>query len=369
MQKDLNYMLQYKGRGERWLIVGDVHWSEYSSIYRKRGNKFSKRLESLINTLNWIEELAEQNCCTKLIFLGDTFDRNDLNANEITALQEVVWSTIPHVFLVGNHEGLMNDLSTSSAHLLKLIPNVEVIDQPTLDYGFGYSVLYLPYILESERKPLVEYYKQCQSTEYCFVTQEVKKRIVFSHNDLKMQYGMFDSKIGFDLDEVAKSDFFVNGHIHNFMEVTPKLINLGNICGANFSENAKHYPHHTMLFDPDSLDYAYIENPYALNFYKFDVKSVAELNSELLGIKDNSIMSIKAPQSIVAEVKQILESNVKIKEYRVITLPELVSTEDNAGPNTEVIESVNHLDEFIKFVKENMDYTETVQVELAEVCK
>ena len=42
-----------------WLIVGDVHWSEYSSIYRKRGTKFSKRLENLINTVNWIEETAE----------------------------------------------------------------------------------------------------------------------------------------------------------------------------------------------------------------------------------------------------------------------------------------------------------------------
>jgi hypothetical protein len=184
-----------------------------------------------------------------------------------------------------------------------------------------------------------------------------------------MQYGAFESKIGFELSELAQCDFFVNGNIHNFTEFGPTCVNLGNICGQNFSENAKHYPHHIMLLVPETLDYAYQENPFALHFYKFDIMSISELNKELLNINDNAIMSIKAPQSLVAEVKQILESNVKIKEYRVITLPELVSAEDTIGPNTEVIESVNHLDEFIKFVKENMDYTETVQVELAEVCK
>jgi DNA repair exonuclease SbcCD nuclease subunit len=368
MYRDLNYMITYKDKREKWLIVGDVHWSEYSSIYRKRGMKYSKRLESLINTLNWIEEIAEQSYCTKIIFLGDMFDRNDLNANEITALQEVVWSHIPHVFLVGNHEGLLNDLSTSSAHLLNLIPNATVIDQPSLDYGFGYSILYLPYILESERKSMIEYYKQCNTGDY-FITQEVKKRIVFSHNDLKMQYGAFESKIGFELSELAQCDFFVNGHIHNFTEFGPTCINLGNICGQNFSENAKHYPHHIMLLDPETLDYAYQENPFALNFYKFDVMSVDELNKELAGIKDNAIMSIKAPQSIISVVKQILESNEKIKEYRVITLPEVISDSGESLPNTDVIEAVNHLDEFIKFVKENMDFTEVVQTELTEVCK
>ena len=45
------------------LLAGDVHWSSYSSIVRRRGQKYSKRLENLINSVNWIEEQAEQKQC------------------------------------------------------------------------------------------------------------------------------------------------------------------------------------------------------------------------------------------------------------------------------------------------------------------
>ena len=59
----------------RVLIVGDVHWSSYSSIIRKRGTEYSKRLENCINSINWVEEKAEEYKCDKVIYLGDLFDQ------------------------------------------------------------------------------------------------------------------------------------------------------------------------------------------------------------------------------------------------------------------------------------------------------
>ena len=37
---------------KKFLIYADPHWSQYSSIVRKRGNKYSMRLHNLINSLN-----------------------------------------------------------------------------------------------------------------------------------------------------------------------------------------------------------------------------------------------------------------------------------------------------------------------------
>jgi len=70
-------------------ICGDVHWSIYSSIVRKRGRKYSQRLENLIKSVNWFEKLAKDQGCNSEIFLGDTFDRPDLSAEEMTALQDI----------------------------------------------------------------------------------------------------------------------------------------------------------------------------------------------------------------------------------------------------------------------------------------
>ena len=111
------------------LIVGDVHWSEYSSIVRKMGNKYSRRLETLINSVNFVEQTAEENTVDRIIYLGDFFDRNNLNASEISALKEVVWADIEHIFITGNHEMLSNDLSISSANLFSLVPKSKVINK------------------------------------------------------------------------------------------------------------------------------------------------------------------------------------------------------------------------------------------------
>ena len=99
-------------------IVGDIHWSKYSSILRSRGKKYSKRLENCIESINWAEDTTRD--CDMVVYLGDFFDNESLKSEEITALSEIKWNKLPHKFLVGNHELGLNDLSFSSAHIFDL---------------------------------------------------------------------------------------------------------------------------------------------------------------------------------------------------------------------------------------------------------
>ena len=82
-------------------IIGDIHFCEYSSILRTRGDKFSTRLENCIKSINWAEDLTRN--CDKVIYLGDFFDKSSLNASELTAFSEINFNIVPHSFLVGNH--------------------------------------------------------------------------------------------------------------------------------------------------------------------------------------------------------------------------------------------------------------------------
>ena len=80
-------------------IYSDCHWSQNSSIIRSRGCKYSTRLENLIESINWVEQLAWNQGCDCIICCGDFFDSSVLNSEEISALQEIRWAPISHLFL------------------------------------------------------------------------------------------------------------------------------------------------------------------------------------------------------------------------------------------------------------------------------
>ena len=73
----------------KFVIYADPHWSSYSSIVRGRGSKYSDRLEKLISSINYVEAVAEETDADGIICLGDFFDKEFLNSEEISALSEV----------------------------------------------------------------------------------------------------------------------------------------------------------------------------------------------------------------------------------------------------------------------------------------
>lgn len=268
----------------RFVIYSDPHWSRTSSIWRGKGERFTTRLENLIQSINWVEQLAEDSAAEAIVCAGDFFDRPDLTSEEISALNEIKWSDgIRHFFLVGNHESPRADLSISSTEYFRERENFEVISEVS---SCG-PLLFIPYIKDSKEHSLSEYTKG-------------KSYFVISHNDLQIQYGKYLSKEGFSLEDIkAHCKYFFNGHLHNRAELGDGIVNIGNLTGQNFSENSTHGAY---IVDLDEMSvtagWAWISNPYATHFMtvSFEGKSIEDIETQLRG------MSALYPQIVLTAV-------------------------------------------------------------------
>ena len=339
------------------LIYSDVHWCTYSSIIRRRGNKFSLRLENLISSLNWVYQLVQDQKCDKVICLGDFFDKSELKSEEITALGALTF--LPTTFLVGNHEMGLNDLSFSSTTLFS-INNVvntvkSTIDIEIVDEG-NTELVYLPYQLDTT-----------VSLSSLLPPQQTKRRIIFSHNDIKgIQMGPIISKEGFDISEIeANCDLFLNGHLHNGLRITDKIYNVGNLSGLNFSEDAFRYKHGVYILDTTSLAVEFIDNPFAFNFYKIDNLDVINYSDKLHNITSNSILAVTTESKNVVAVRDKLDNDSRITQYRLV-----VSAQDTS--DTVVMEEftvVDHLKQFCDYILENVGTSNLIQSELEQIIK
>lgn len=345
------------------LFYTDPHWSQYSSILRSRGEQYSTRLENLITSINWVEQLAWSTGCQVIICGGDFFDSAVLNSEELSALKNVQWAPISHLFLTGNHETNVGSLEFSTADLFNLCPNSSVISKPEhYDIeGANIEFCFLPYILERDRQPLDIYFPAKHG-----------KRIIFSHNDLKnVQYGAFLSTEGFTVEEIeANCDLCMNGHIHHCAYVSPKIINGGNLTGQNFTEDAYKYEHCVQIIDTDTLHVDFYINPNAFNFYKLDCRkynTVEEIIPVLSGLKSQAVITITVKVSLAPSLKEYLQSlhSSKIVEYRVITEHESTDVDLNAP----VIEAVDHLKQFENYVLANIGTNDIVKEELINVMR
>ena len=346
----------------KFLVYADPHFCSSSSIVRGRGECYSIRLENEIKSISWAEHLANELQCLAIICLGDFFDKSQLNAEELTSLKEIYWSNLPHYFLVGNHEISSGDTSKSSSHLLSLVPNITIIDKPfskKFSEAGDLDIAFLPYITERERKPLNEY----------LVPWEKRKRIIFSHNDIKgVIYGNIPSQDGFSLDEINDNcALYINGHIHNcgvISQIGCDVYNIGNLTGINFSEDATKYRHCAAVIDTDNFKVSFIENPFAFNFYKFDFTERLDLDA--LNLNCTSVITVKCWSDDVVFVKEKINQNPKIIESRVISVSKI---KDVDPEETSSLTSVDHIAQFKNYIVEQLGSTEIVLKELAEISK
>ena len=334
------------------LIYSDVHVSQDSSIVKSFGEKFSTRLEYIIKSLNWAEQLATDINCDLIFNLGDMFDKPVINAMEATAIQEVKWSDIPHYILVGNHDSNVASLEYSSTSILQKL-GFNIINNVTNLTINNVNFTFLPYILEDNRKSLSDY--TTNSTD-----------IVLSHNDISdFNFGNLISKDRFKISEInTNCRLFLNGHLHNSSFINDKILNIGNLCGQNFSEDATRFSHGCWLLDTDDMSLEFHENPYALNFYKLEYPK----NSKVLqNLKDNSVLMIKCERNSHNNLKEVLDRySDKIVAVRVLIYDEEINSPIN---NDVKLEKVDHIKQFTDFIHDQLGNTDLVNQELMEVCK
>ena len=333
-------------------VVGDIHWSKYSSIVRQRGKKYSLRLENCIDSVNWAETTLKD--CDKVIYLGDFFDSDILKSEELTALSELKWNDKEHIFLVGNHELGLHDLSFSSAHLFN-IANKVVIDKPVIQ-GYGHVELcFLPYILDNTGR--IE--------DYIYVRTGNLPRIIFSHNDIAgIQLGKFLTTSGFDIENIKCScDLFINGHLHNETCIDNKIYNIGNLTGQNFSEDACRYGHKVFIIDTETFDIEKIENPFAFKFFKFEnIEDLLKYN-----FPSNSIVTAKLYTGQLNKVNKFVETNDNILAHRFVMITNTKELNHNENSNIQL--SVDHLEKFQEFIIDRLGNNKLVKEELMEVIR
>lgn len=354
----------------RILLFSDVHWSTYSSIVRGRGDKYSLRLENLIKSMNWVEECAEEYYCDRVICLGDFFDKSELDAESITALNEIKWSAIPHTFLVGNHEVNTADLKYSTAHLFNLNES-RIINTPCIDNLGCCQILYLPYYLEKDRPNLIELFKD---------RDPKAKKLLLSHNDIKgINYGKFISKEGFSVEELESvCDVCINGHLHNECQVSDKIRNIGNLTGQNFSEDGFVYSHNIIIVDTVEWKFYILENPFAMYFYKIDMINdwdIDYLNDLCFKLKNNSVLTVHCKQDdgyqcLRARFDPKWPDNGFPKCCNIVTSKFIVErTKSNNSEDANVSFSVDHISQFKDYILENVGSDDIVLSELQEICK
>lgn len=346
----------------RICVYSDVHWCENSSIVRSKGQKYSSRLENLIESVNWAEQLAWYQHCDCVICCGDFFDAAILNAQEVSALQDISWAPMSHLFLTGNHETNVSSLDYSTTDLFKLCPNITVVNTPQQYFIDDTTELcFLPYILERNRHILSDYFGK-----------QTAKRIIFSHNDLKnVQYGNFLSTEGFEVDDIeANCDLYFNGHIHHSAPVTDKIYNIGNLTGQNFTEDATKYSHCAIVVDTDTLEFKVYQNPYALKFYKLDLTSCStdeDIHRHLASLNYNGVATVHVNEQDVELTRALLETMKidHIAEYRIVVNRD---QKTNDTP-TITMSSSDHLKQFEEYVLSNIGDSNIVREELVTIMR
>lgn len=231
-------------------------------------------------------------------------------------------------------------------------------------------MVFIPYILEDNRKPLNE-----------LIETFPYKTIIFSHNDIKgIQLGRFISKNGFSIEEIKNScDLFLNGHLHNGSKIDDGIINVGNLTGQNFSEDAFIYDHCAIVLDTDTLKCAIYENPYALNFYKIDFvenDSIDYINNTSLSMKHNCIVTIKCKEDDLEYLRKrfdpsyrdkLIPYNCNIIESRFIVQ---YSNKNNINKINETNNvNIDHIQEFYTYIIDKYGNNDILLDELKEICK
>lgn len=355
-------------------IFSDVHWSTYSSLVRSRGDEFSFRLEQLIRGMDWVNRLAVEQGCSAMICAGDFMDKAQLTDEEITALKRIRWNSLECIFLCGNHESSVSDLRYSSLKAVESTdPMHKVLSEPTLWNSLPEcDVFFLPYIVESDRKPLVHYLEEAG------LKDRKKPLVIVSHNDIAgINYGGFESKIGFSTKEIDENcDLYLNGHLHNSEWVTKKALNVGSMTAHNFTNDSARYRYGAWVLDTETLKLEFFENPYGLAFYKIDIESEKDLK-KLDGLKFNSVLSIKCAEDALPALKEKLE---KLKSAEAVAgtkgswiLENRITAERKPGDaGTEVTISElqsDHIGKFAEFCRNTLAASKALDIELAEICK
>lgn len=177
--------------------------------------------------------------------------------------------------------------------------------------------------------------------------------------------GSFVSKEGFDISEVtSECKMFFNGHIHNGSKISDNILNVGNLTGQNFSEDAFKYQHRIYILDTNTGEIEKYINPFAYNFIKAKIDNLNELD---LSILDNIVLSVMCSNDNAVTVRNEIDNCSKIVASRINIIPDM-----NLSTNTQTLKTdlqVDHIKQFVEYMIEHIGDNDIVKNELEEIIK
>ena len=304
--------------------------------------------------MNYIERFAKENGCNELICCGDFYDKPSISCEEMTALQEIEFSGLDHTFLVGNHESNVGSLDFSSTKFFESIKS-QVIDKPlTRQVNSKVNFTFIPYM-----------YGNVPSLSE-FIKDKSKKNVVFAHQEIAgIHYGKVVSQSGFEIEDIKNNcTLFLDGHLHNNMNIERSIVIIGNLTGQNFNEDATRYSHLFYILtveDDGTIILESYENPHAFNFYKIRIEKESDLKV-LDNLKNNAVLSVVCNSEWVDTVNDKLKSLNNVSGYRV----SIIYVNDSYDNETsELLNNDNYIKQFIDFAQLKLPYSPALVDELS----
>lgn len=218
----------------------------------------------------------EQYDIDTIVELGDIFDRRKyINFDSLNRCREYFFDVIDQKgmtlhCIVGNHDIYFKNTNRVNAPnlLLQQYPNLKVYSEPT-DVEFdGTSIMMLPWINNDNYESSIEALKN------------TKSNIVFGHLELQgfeMYRGAMNDH-GLSHNIFSTFDMVMSGHFHH-KSTKDNIYYLGAPYEMNWSDYND--PRGFHIFDTDTKELTYIQNPYTL-FHKVFYDDVDKTDQEIL---------------------------------------------------------------------------------------
>lgn len=344
----------------KFLIVADMHLSYTSSIlpiYQK-DSMYTTRLQYIIDTVKWYEQLAKDEHVDYIINLGDLTDSNILRAEELTALAEAYScrdkNSIPELYIVGNHDTLTDDHRYNATSILRSIPGFTIFNKPTKmelkTDNDSKEVTFLPYM-------------NWKDIDHEFL-KKYNSDILFSHIDItgSSLYKAFSIDIGIDPNLLCMYfNNVYNGHIHlqERLECSKNNIwNVGSLTSSSFSDSNKYIPG-AHIVDTELNSFKTIPNPYDILFRKFSIESITELKTQLSKLDKTYryVLRIDVPYKLKEDISKMLEKEDYVIASRLIINRKNIGASINDVTQLEIVDKNNIKYKFIDFIKSFEDDT------------
>lgn len=308
------------------VLWADVHFCKRESLVENR-YPFLKR------SIEWADAIDGD-----LHFdLGDFFNTSHLSAEDVAVLDSIKFKHSWHC-IAGNHE---QDGTNSLLHYFRDFHTVYEKPKLVKFDGVGF-VLFIPFT--KSPIPLDVLLKDLPDGE---------QALVVSHCEFVGMFGT-EEGAGYSVEEInnnPKIKMWFNGHYHQRMKLSEKVVIVGNLCGQNFTQNFN--PHGVCIYDTETNTHEFISNPYALVFGKMDTSNQDCVRIRKLIEEDPEKRYVLAIQTD-SETKQSIKdwSNKYLVASRIM-LSDVGGVANNSKP-VEVAEvpTIDHIGLFIKEVTE-----------------